>query len=143
MQSKKYPVQNYVPFNPTNLVKETRDFDLNLSLEQITFNKIVNDPDYHFENCYISNFDLIHHECRGDELSFSRKHYETITTKKINKEIVSDDQRYRFLSAAIRSERKDVAFEKEIFKEQFNRETIEKNLQKKCFFIIYEEKSSS
>ena len=134
MNSKKYPVQNYVPINPTNVAK-TREFDLDLTLQQSKFNKIVNEPDYHFENCYITNFDLIHHRCRGDELSYSRKHYETISTKKINEEIVSDDIRNRFLSSAIRSEQKDVNIKKEIFKKHFNQEKNEENLKKKCIFL--------
>ena len=101
----------------------------------MTFNEIVNDPDYHFENSYVSNFDLIHHECRGDELSYSKKHYETISNKKIKEEIVSEDVRNRFVSSGIKSERKDVTIEKQIFKEHFNRELVEENLQKKGIFL--------
>ena len=101
----------------------------------MTFNEIVNDPGHHFENCYIINFDLIHHQCRGDELSYSKKHYETISNKKIKEEIVSDDVRNRFVSSAIRSERKDVTIEKQVFKEHFNREIVEENLQKKGVFL--------
>ena len=101
----------------------------------MTFNEIVNDPDHHFENCYITNFDLIHHQCRGDELSYSKKHYETISNKKIKEEIVSEDVRNHFVSSAIKSERKDVIIEKQIFKEHFNRELVEENLQKKGLFL--------
>ena len=107
----------------------------------MTFEKIVDDPDRHFQNSYITNFDLIHHECRGDELSYSKKYYETIFKKNINDEIKSDDLKYRFLSSAIRSERKDVAFEKGIFKEHFNRKKLEEKLEKKhVFFVFNEEK---
>ena len=101
----------------------------------MTFNEIVNDPDHQFENCFVTNFDLIHHQCRGDELSYSRKHYETIFDKKVKEEIVSDDVRNRFVSSAIRSDRKDMNIEKEIFKERFNREIVEENLQKKGVFL--------
>ena len=108
----------------------------------MTFNEIVNDPDHQFENCFVTNFDLIHHQCRGDELSYSRKHYETISNKKLEEELVYEDDRNRFVSSAIKSERKDVTIEKQIFKEHFNREIVEENLQKKgVFFVIYEEKS--
>ena len=132
MNSKRYPVQNYVPIKPT---KTLYNSDLNLTLQKMTFDKIVYDPDYHFENSYISNFDLIHHICRGDELSYNRKHYETISSEKINEEIVFDDLRYRFLSAAIRSERKDITINKQIFKEHFNRKIVEEKLRKKCIFL--------
>ena len=101
----------------------------------MTFTEIVNDPNYHFENCFVTNFDLIHHQCRGDELSYSRKHYETIFDKKVKEEIVSDDVRNRFVSSATRSDRKDMNIEKEIFKEHFNREIVEENLQKKGVFL--------
>ena len=137
MNSKKYAVQNYVPINPTKTLKNSMETynDLDLTLKQMAFNEIVNDPDYHFENCYITNFDLINHQCRGDVLSYSRKHYETISNKKIKEEIVSEDVRNRFVSSAVRSERKDMVIEKQIFKEHFNREMIEENLQKKGVFL--------
>ena len=106
--------------------------DLDTTLRKMTFEKIVDDPDYHFQNSYITNFDLIHHECRGDDLSYSKKHYETITKKSINNEIENDNIKYRFISSAIKSERKDVAFEKEIINEHFD---IEKKLEKKGVFL--------
>ena len=145
MISKKYAVQNYVPTNPNKKTTKNRIFnELDMTLKQMTFNETVNDPDHHFENCFITNFDLIHHECRGDELSYSRKYYETVFSKKIKEEIVSDDLRNRFVSSAIKSERKDMTIEIEVFKEHFNREKIEENLQKKgVFFIVYEEKVES
>ena len=133
MNSEKYPVQNYVPTNPT--LNSNFGHDLDFTLRKMTFEKIVDDPDRHFQNSYITNFDLIHHECRGDELSYSKKYYETIFKKNINDEIKSDDLKYRFLSSAIRSERKDVAFEKGIFKEHFNRKKLEEKLEKKHVFL--------
>ena len=136
MNSEKYPVQNYVPINPTKRLNSNNfKADLDFTLKQMTFKKIVDDPDYHFQNSYIINFDLIHHECRGDELSHTREHYETIFKKNIKYEINSDDLRYRFLSTAIRSERKDVFIEKENFEEHFSREKLEEKLQKKCVFL--------
>ena len=134
MNSKKYPVQNYIPHNV--MKNRTTTFnDLDITLKQMTFNEIVHDPQYHFENCYITNFDLIHHECRGDPLSYSRKHYESILNNKIKDEILSEDERNRFVSSAIRSERKDVFIEKQVFEEHFNREKIEEKLEKKNVFL--------
>ena len=136
MNSEKYPVQNYVLINPTKRLNSNNfKGDLDFTLRKMTFKKIVDDLDYHFQKSYITNFDLIHHECRGDELSHDRKHYETIFKKNIEDEINSDDLRYRFLSSAIRSEWKDVAIEKAIFKEHFSREKLEEKLQKKCVFL--------
>ena len=109
--------------------------DLDTTLKQMTFNEIIVDTDYHFENSFITNFDLIHNDCRGDKLSYSRKHYETISNEKVKKEIASEEFRNQFISSAIRSERKDLVIEKEILEEHFNRQTIEKNLEKKGVFL--------
>ena len=56
MNSRKYPVQNYVPYNPNKTTTKNRTFnDLDLTLKQMTFDEIVNDSDYHFENCFATN----------------------------------------------------------------------------------------
>ena len=100
----------------------------------MTFNEILNDPDYHFENSFVTNFDLIHHQCRGDELSYSKKHYETIANKKIKEEILDENVRNRFICSAIRSERKDEAIEKKFFKNILTERRLKKTYQKRVFF---------
>ena len=101
----------------------------------MTFNEIINDPDYHLENCFITNFDLIHNECRGDKLTHRRKYYETLFNKKIKDEILSENNQNRFISSAIKVEQKDLNIEKSVFKEHFNRKTIEEKLEKKGVFL--------
>ena len=101
----------------------------------MTFNEIINDPNYHFENCFITNFDLIHNECRGDKLTHSRKYYETLFNKKIKDEILSENDQNRFISSAIKVEQKDLNIEKSVFKDHFNRKTIEEKLEKKGAFL--------
>ena len=100
----------------------------------MTFNEILNDPDYHFENSFVTNFDLIHRQCRGDELSYSKKHYETIANKKIKEEILDENVRNRFICSAIRSERKDEAIEKKVFKNILTERRLKKTYQKRVFF---------
>ena len=100
----------------------------------MTFNEILNDPDYHFENSFVTNFDLIHHQCRGDEVSYSKKHYETIANKKIKEEILDENVRNRFICSAIRSERKDEAIEKKVFKNILTERRLKKTYQKRVFF---------
>ena len=137
MNSRKYPVTNYIPKNITTNKNTFNDLDA--TLNQMTFNRILSDVDYHFENCYVTNFDLINHECRGDKLNFSRKHYETISNETLNKNILSKNLRQNFISSAIKSERKDLYIEKKVFDEHFNRDKIEKKLEKRgVFFIEYE-----
>ena len=77
-------------------------------MQKMTYERIMSDLKYHFENCCIINFDLIHHECRGSVLKHSRRYYETIFREKVNKEILNSDDRQLFISCAIKSEREDV-----------------------------------
>ena len=123
MNSKKYPVINYVP---TKVTAQTEK-DLDLILKQMTYDTILNDIDYHFENCYITNFNLIHH--------FSRRFYQTISLNELNKNILSHNQRQKFISSAIKSERSDLYIEKKLLKEHFNRDEIENTLEKNNIFL--------
>ena len=125
----KYPVNSYVPTKVT----ET-DKDLDLKLKEMKYNDIVKDFDFHFENCYITNFDLIHHECRGGKLQFSRKFYETIFYYSVKKNLDEINQE-KFLSSAIKSERSNVNIEKKLIIEHFKRESLERNLEKKGIFL--------
>ena len=79
MDRPRYPVSNYVPYNPTNEMS-SKKFGrcLHTTLQKMTYDRIMSDLKYHFENCYVINFDLIHHKCRGDVLKHSRRYYETI-----------------------------------------------------------------
>ena len=97
--TKKYPVNSYVPTKVTETNK-----DLHLKLNEMTYNDIVKDFDYHFKNCYITNFDLINNECRGDELNFSRKFYETVFYCDVKKKLGETNQK-KIISSAIKSER--------------------------------------
>ena len=54
-------------------------------------------------------------------------------TKNLRKKLL--DFWSRFISSAIRSERKDLLIEKQVFEEHFNKEMVEKNLQKKGVFL--------
>ena len=140
MNSKKYPIQNYVPTNP-KLYNKNDKFHLDARLKQMTFNEIINDPEYHFKNSYVTNFDLIHNECRGDELHFSRKYYETIAYKRFNEEITNKTNQEKFVSSAIKSERKDIFIEKKYMMNISIEKKLKKNYKKKCFFIVNEEKN--
>ena len=93
MNQNKYPVNNYIPYNPDNLTGCEFGRSLGESLDRQKYKKITKNPHYHFANCYITNFDLIHHECRGDKLENSREYYETIYKEAVNKEIKEDKQK--------------------------------------------------
>ena len=108
MNYAKYPRNSYIPTRP-KLLNEHDKVDLDARLQQMTFNEIIQNPDNYFENVFITNFDLIHNQCRGD-----RKYYETLFKEKLNFEINDINQRDCFVSAGINLERKDVYIEKKI-----------------------------
>ena len=119
MNYRKYLTNSYIPTR-SKMLNEHDKFELDARLQQMTFNEIIQNPDNHFENVFITNFDLINNQCRGDKLTHDRKFYETLFKEKLNSEINDIEQKDRFVSAAINSERKDVYIEKEIYKDQFS-----------------------
>ena len=110
----KYPVISYVP------TKVDKVYDLHTRLNKMKYDEILNDLDEHFSNCYITNFDLINHECRGSELEYSKRFYETIFLDDVKKNIDLKD-RNNFCASAIRSQRKDLHFEKKVIIDHFKK----------------------
>ena len=53
----RYPVNSYVP------QKVDHVYDLDTRLNKTKYDEILNELDGHFKNCYVTNFDLINHEC--------------------------------------------------------------------------------
>ena len=127
MNYEKYPRNSYILTRP-KLLNEHDKFDLDARLQQMTFNEIIQNPDNYFENVFITNFDLIHNQCRGSELKQDRKYYETLFKEKLISEIKEIDQRNHFFLPAINSEQKDVYIEKQIYKEQFSRKLLREKL---------------
>ena len=121
-------MNSYIP------IKVTEVHDLNSRLNKIKYDEIMENLEYHFQNCYITNFDKIHHECRGDKLHFSKRHYETIFYNQLKQNIDEQNQE-KFISSAIRSKRKDINFEKKVILEHFNKLKIEKELEKEGVFL--------
>ena len=124
----KYPVNSYIP------TKVTEVHDLHSRLNKMKFDEITEDFDYHFKNCYVINFDLIHHECRGDKLNDSRNFYQTIFYNQMKKNLSEEDQK-KFISSAIKAEREDVNYEKKVITEHFKKISFEENLEKKGIFL--------
>ena len=127
-RSTRYPINNYIP------TKVTEVHDLNSRLNKMKYDEIIENLEYHFQNCYITNFDKIHHECRGDELSFSKRYCETIFYDRLNQNI-DQQNREKFISSAIRSERKDINFERKVMLEHFKKLKIEKELEERGVFL--------
>ena len=129
MFSTKYPVNNYVP---TKITEKEKDLDMRL--KEMTYDDIIKNLDYHFENCYVTNFDLINNECRGDKLNYSRKFYETVKYSNV-KENFHHDIEKKFIATAIKSERNDLHIEKRLIFEHFNKKKFEEKLESKGIFL--------
>ena len=132
--SEKYPMNNYVPTQTTDV------YDLHTRLNKMKYDKILSNLDNHFKKCYITNFDLIHNECRGDKLSHSRRFYETVFFDRMI-ENLSEEERRKFVASAIKSEREDLYLEKKVIAEHFKkREELESrgiylsSMRKKFYF---------
>ena len=121
-------MNSYIP------IKVTEVHDLNSRLNKMKYDEIIENLEYHFQNCYITNFDKIHHECRGDKLHFSKRYYETIFYDQLKQNIDEQNQE-KFISFAIKSKREDLNFEKKVIVEHFNKLKIEKKLEKEGVFL--------
>ena len=56
------------------------------------FIEIMENSDSYFQNVKLTNFDLIHNECNGSELSYSRSYYQTLFKEKLDSEITDQKQ---------------------------------------------------
>ena len=72
--------------------------------------ELLKDTDSHFKTAQVVNFDIIHHECRGDPLQGSYKEYQTVNKKDIDK--YSSNSKKKIMNSAIRCDRKDVFIKK-------------------------------
>ena len=128
-----YPVNSYIPIRPATR-KNIVEKDLDIRLKEMKYNEIINDLDQYFKNSYITNFDLIQNQCRGDKLNFSRKFYENISYAEVKKNLPGILEK-KFISSAIRSERKDLSIEKELIREHFCAKYVEKKFESQGIFL--------
>ena len=49
--------------------------DLDTRFQQADYDEIISNSDEYFEKVTITNFDLIHQQCRGDKQLHDRKYY--------------------------------------------------------------------
>ena len=75
MVQKTLLTNSYIPTQPKKYNNQQDRFDLDDRLNQMKFNEIIENSDSYFENVKLTNFDLIHNECNGSELSHSHGCY--------------------------------------------------------------------
>ena len=59
--------------------------DLISYIDHLKYKDMSDDLDSYFKNAQVVSFDIIHHECRGDELKGTYKDYRTIKNKHLAK----------------------------------------------------------
>ena len=102
--------------------------------DDLKYNEFAKDTDSYFENVKLINFDIIHHECRGDKLQNPERYYRTTR----NKDFKNYEQRVQnnVISPAIKFERDDIHFEHVVLKQHFNEKTaVENALISNGFFV--------
>ena len=79
MQNPKFFGQKYVP-------EYARDYhslpwyerDLMSYLDYLKYKDMSDNPDFYFENKKVKNFEIIHHQCKGDPLTKTEKEHKTV-----------------------------------------------------------------
>ena len=73
-------------------------------IDALKCEEFFKDTDSHFKTAQVVNFDIIHHECRGDPLQGSYKEYQTVNKKDMDE--YSSNSKEKIGNSAIRSDRK-------------------------------------
>ena len=112
-------VNKYVPrFSQySELPWYERDGLLSYYIDTLKCEEFLKETDSHFKTVQVVNFDIIHHECRGDLLQGSYKEYQTINKKDMDK--YSSNSKKKIVNSAIRSDRKEVFIDKKVTLDHF------------------------
>ena len=97
-----------------------KDRDFLTYLDDLKFEKFMENPDQSLRNTKIVNFDIIHHECRGDKLDKSYDYYQTVFKKNFRNYSKTDKK--TVLSSALRNQNKlqqSIYFEKDLIVSHF------------------------
>ena len=121
-------VNNYVPDYPIN------KYCLHDTLLRNKYEKIMKNKEEYFIEAKVMNFDIVNHRCRGDPLTNSIKHYETIYKEDLYRAKKEDIN--EFIGEAIKSERKDLYLANDVLNEHFklNQKLIDFKLKNKILF---------
>ena len=107
----------YIPaFVKDNLKWYERD-GLITYINQLEYKKFEENRDSYLEKIYITNFNLIHSNCRNEPLENEIRYYKTVNTKDLKQMPLADKD--AALAACFRSERKDIYIEKSLRDEYF------------------------
>ena len=76
-----------------------------------------NSPDFYFENEKVINFEIIHHQCRGDQLTKTEKEHKTVCRNDFKN--YPKDEKNRVLSSIFRNIRDDLWVKRDLMIEYF------------------------
>ena len=133
-KQKKALTNNYLP-SRLRFFNEDDTGHLDTRLKTKEYNKILTDPDNYFERVQFMNFDLIHNECRGDELKHDREYYETLFKKNVDRELTEKLHKDLFVSAAQRCERETFRLERDLQIDHFKSMNIKEQLKQKGIYL--------
>ena len=99
-------INEYIPTKGKTEFKWYEHYLLMPYIDDLKYNEFIEKTDEHFQKAKIINFDVIHHERKGDELEYSKKFYQTIENKDFKD--YDNNIKEEALTSAIKSERKDI-----------------------------------
>ena len=127
-------VNSYIPYYP----KEKNCLHHTLLIEK--YKRIQKDLQGYFLNVKLTNFDIIHHESRGDVLEHSLKYYQQTHAENF-KNIPNQDE-YNFISSAIKSRRDDIYIQRNVMKKHFLNPEIKEKFKANNIFLSRMEKNA-
>ena len=127
-------VNSYIPYYP----KEKNCLHHTLLIEK--YKRIQKDLQGYFLNVKLTNFDIIHHESRGDVLENSLKYYQRIHAE--NFKNISNQDEYDFISSAIKSKRNDIYIQRVVMEKHFVNPEIKKKFKANNIFLSRMEKNA-
>ena len=86
-------------------------------IDALKCEEFLKDTDSHFKTVQVVNFDIIHHDCKGDPLQGSYNEYQTVNTKDMGKH--SSNTKKKIVNSAIPSDRKDIFIDKKVTPNHF------------------------
>lgn len=101
-------------------------------IEDFKYKQFVEDMDSYFSCAKITNFDIIHHHCRGDQLQNSRRHYETMFGRDLKN--YEDRTCNQAMLSAIKVDCDDIHFKCNILKSHIKSD-IEKDILSNNMFL--------
>ena len=117
MNSQTISANSYVPPYVSPGLKWYERDGLMTYIDRPKYEKFEKDRDSYLQNAKITDFDIIHHECRGDELQNSYKHYKTVNEKTLDK--MPSNDRKKAIGACFRTKRKDLYVQRDLMLASF------------------------